>query len=691
MSSRFFLFILFLPSLLCAQIPKEDVTIIRDQYGVPHIYGKTDAAASYGLAWAHSEDNFFEIQSNLLVTRGRLGEVIGKDGAPFDFVVKLTRMREMVEEKYVSDVSPGFKKVLEGYCQGINEYAAAHPDEERAPNLFPVNPQDVLVGYNASMALLSGFSFPLIAILEGRPEDLGPYQPRGSGSNAFAFNSNKTTDGHVYLANNSHQPLTGNLAWYEAHIVSDEGWNCMGALFPGGVSILTGATSYYAWAHTVNLSDFVDVYRLTMHPKEKLQYKFDGEYKTLEEEKIKLKVKAGPLKINVPKKIYWSVYGATVKGKDGHYYSFRFSANMTIKAAEQWYKMNKAENFSDFYNTLEMGGLASTTITYADASDTIFFIDNGNFPFRDRGFDWHRVLPGDTSATLWTDFHSTEELVQVIQPSSGYLYNCNSTPFNSTGFLDNPDPSDYDPTLGVNKNPTNRSLRFQELIAEYDKVSWQDFLRIKYDQQYPDSIFIAFMTNATDLFTLDHKKFPDLKEEIVAINNWDRRGNIDSQEAGFMMVTLYYLFKTIQERHEFFTRKHVPQEDIATAMRTAKKHLIKHFGSPQVTLGEVQRLVREDNDYPMSGLIDQIAVMSSIPWKDGKFQADLGESFIQLVRFSEKGVEVRSSINFGASNRWGTPHYDDQVQLHLNKETKEMRFEKEWVMEQAERTYHPGE
>lgn len=691
MLRHFLIFLFLLPLGLNAQISSEDVTIVRDNYGVPHIYGKTDAATAYGLAWAHSEDNFFEAQTNMLLTRGRLGEVIGKEGAQFDFVVKLTRMREMTEEKYVTDVSADFKKILEGYCQGVNEYALSHPDEIRAKNLFPVTPQDILVGYSASMALLSGFSFPLIAAMEGRPDDLGPYQARGSGSNAFAFNSSKTADGQVYLANNSHQPLNGNLAWYEAHLVSDEGWNCMGALFPGGVSIFTGATPDYAWAHTVNLSDFVDVFRLEMHPKNKLQYRFDGEYQTLEENKIKLKVKVGPVKLTVPKKAYWSVYGATIKGKDGHFYSFRFSANMGVKAAEQWYRMNKAKNFTDFYNTLSMGGLSSTNIVYGDANDTIFFIDNGNFPFRDRAYDWKSVLPGDTSATLWTDFHSTEELVQVLQPSSGYVYNCNNTPFSSSGFLDNPDPAEYDPTLGVNSFETIRSLRFQELISELDKVSWQDFLRIKYDHQYPDSMFISFMTNVNDLFSLNPSSYPDIREEIETINSWDRSGDIDSEGAGLMMVTMHYFFEMIKERHEFFLRKYIPKDDIASAIRSAKKHLNKHFGSSHVTLGEVQRLVRGESDYPLSGLPDQIAVMYSIPWKEGKFQGDLGESFIQLVRFSEQGVQIRSSINFGSSNHEGNPHYDDQVQLHLNQETKEMRFEKEWIMERAERVYHPGE
>ena len=263
------LLIAAIPLFLPAQISPSDVTIVRDQWGVPHVFGKTDAATAYGLAWAHAEDNFEEMQTNLMIGRARLGEAIGPEGAQFDFVVKLTRIRELVEEKYETDVSPEFKKILEGYCQGFTEFAEAHPEELRLKGLMPVSPQDMLVGYQASMALLSGLPYPLTSILAGRPDDLGPFQLDGSGSNAFAFNSSKTADGQVYLASNSHQPLNGSLAWYEAHLVSDEGWNTLGALFPGGVSIFAGANPKLAWTHTVNVSDFVDVYRLNMHPSTK--------------------------------------------------------------------------------------------------------------------------------------------------------------------------------------------------------------------------------------------------------------------------------------------------------------------------------------------------------------------------------------------------------------------------------------
>lgn len=689
---RHILLALFLTPLVAfTQIDPSTVTIVRDEWGVPHVYGPTDAAAAYGLAYAYAEDHFPDIQQNLMISRGRLGEVEGPEGAAIDFAVQLLRVRDMVNERYEEGVSNSFKEVLAGYCQAMNEYAERHPDELLLKGLFPVTPKDVIVGYQMVMCLMAGVGPSLENIVEGRADDPTYNAPQERGSNAFAFNSRKTKDGSVYLVNNSHQPLDGNLSWYEAHVVSDEGWNCLGGILPGGVSIFAGVNPDMGWAHTVNPSDFTDVFRLEMNPDEKLQYKFDGEWRELEERKIKLKVKLGPVKLKVGKKAYWSVYGATLKGKDGHFYAIRTAANMGVGAAEQWFEMNKAQNFSEFYSALNMGGLSSFNVVYADRSDTIFYIDNGNYPFRDRNYDWSRVLPGDTSATLWEDYHSTEELVQVLQPASGYVFNTNATPFNSSGPLDNPLREDYDPTLGVNKYDNNRSLRFQELMAAYERIDYDDLLRIKYDNQYPDSLSVYFIKNANGFLELDPEAFPHLAEEIEMLRGWDKKADVDSEAAGLFMVYLLTFIEKADKRHETAVRRSYSPAEFAESLEAASKHLLRHFGSIQVPLGEVQRLVRGNEDYPLSGLPDVIRAMTSVKWEKGRYQGYVGETYIQITRFSEQGVEMETVNVFGSSSRPDSPHYDDQVDMYLSQERKPMRLDKDWVMEHAERVYHPGE
>ena len=678
-----------LPTLLLSQIQPEDITIIRDQWGVPHIYGKTDADVAYGLAWAHGEDNFHDIQTNLIVSRARLGEVKGKAGAAADYVIQLIKMREVVEEKYDSDVSPEFKKVLEAYCEGINGYAQTHPDEVRLKDFFPVYPHDVLVAYGISQALLAGFAPVLENALEGRPAAPTGYSPRGS--NAFAFNSNKTADGQVYLVNNAHQPLEGPSSWYEAHLISEEGQNCLGGLFPGGVSIFAGCTPQIAWAHTVNGSDFVDVFRLEMHPTEPNRYRFDGDYKMLEEYKVKLKVKIGPFKVAVKRKAWWSVYGATIRSKQGEFFSFRLPANQGIQAAEQWHQMNKATHFSEFYEALDRGGICSMNIVYADANDTIFYIDNGNYPFRDRAFDWQGVLPGDTSATLWEDFHSTEELVQVLQPRSGYVYNTNNRPFSSTAPADCPDPAEYDPTMGNFHYENNRSLRFQELISALDRVSWKDFKQIKFDRTYPDSMYLHYMENFGTILELDPLEFPEIKEEIDILNAWNRDVHPDSVGATVFMLALNHYLTEAKKDHRLYSAKVIPKATYAAAIQFAGQHLQKHFGTKRVPLGKVQRLVRGNEDYPLGGTPEVLASMKSIPWEKGRYRGIYGESYIQFVRFSESGVAIESIHSYGSSNKPESPHFSDQAGLFVEQQTKEMSLDREWIEAHAERSYHPGE
>lgn len=687
-----YLIILFLlPSLSLAQVDPASVTIMRDAYGVPHIYAPTDAAAAYGLAWAHAEDNFYDIQQNLMISRARLAEVEGKEGAVIDYAVQLLRVRPLVEARYDTDVSPEFKKVLEASCQAMNTFAEQNPDDVRLDGLFPVEPTDVLVGYQMIMGLMSGVAGHLQNIVEGYPNAPTAYSQDGKGSNAFAFNSRKTDDGSVCIVNNTHQPLEGPFAWYEAHVNSDEGWNCLGGMFPGGISIFTGANPNLAWAHTVNMGDFVDVYELEMDPKDPMRYRFDGSWKRLREYKAHMKVKVGPIKLKVKKKYWWSVYGATMKGKDGKFYSVRLSANMGIGAAEQWWRMNKARNFSEFYKTLNRGGLGCFNIVYADRNDTIMYIDNGNYPFRERGYDWLKVLPGDTSATLWSDFHSTEELVQVLQPSCGYVYNCNNTPFSSSGPLDTPQRRDYDPTLGVCPNETNRSIRFRELIAEYDRVSYADIKRIKYDRSFPKQFFTPFMSNPDLMVGLDPNQFPEVAEEIERLKAWDREAREDSEDAGLFLVFLDNLIQTAQDRQELFVMREWSPEEVAAELIKAKKHLKKHFGSTQVPLGKIQRLVRGDFDFPAPGMRDVLAALTSAPWEKGRYKANNGDSYIQFARFTEQGIQLESVINFGSSTDPASPHYVDQAEMYLSQQTKPMSLEREWVEKHAVRTYHPGE
>jgi acyl-homoserine-lactone acylase len=689
-----FALILFLPlfafhfSLSAQPIDPQTVTITRDTWGVPHVHAKTDAGAAYGLAWANAEDNFHDIQLNMLMARHRQGEVLGKEGAIVDYAVQILRVPQLIEEKYETDVSPSFKNHLQAYCQGLNEYAAAHPKEVLAKKVFPVHPKDVLAGYVMSLVFMQGAHHHLINILEGRPGGPTPYSMRGS--NGFAFNSYRSRDGEVYLVNNSHQPLDGPLAWYEAHISSDEGLNVLGGLFPGGVTIFAGCNPDIGWMHTVNQPDLVDVYKITMNPDNKLQYKMDGKWLDLSPTKAKLKVKVGPSMIHVTKKAWWSVHGPVLKAKDNAYYALRIPALMTIKAAEQWLAMNKARNFTEFHRALEMGGLPSLNVIYADRRDTIFYLDNGLYPKRKHGYDWLGLLPGDTTATLWTEFHDIHDLPQLLNPASGYVFNTNNTPFHCSGPAESPRCTDYDSTLHCYPFDNNRSMRVAELVDPLEKVSWEDLLKIKYDRQYPKELQIEYLKNVEVIFHMSPDSFPEIKEELAVIKAWDRRSDVSNTGAALFIKINDYLYEDAKELGKWATVTSYPEAHYAAAIDKAGKFLRKHFGKIDVPLGQFQRHVRGDQDYPIGGAPDVISAMYSHDWKNGRKRSYLGDSYIQLIRFTEEGVKIQSVQPYGNSNVKGSPHYDDQIKLYLEQQTKEESLDAEWVKSHAERTYHPG-
>jgi acyl-homoserine-lactone acylase len=228
------LFLLIALPIFGQKIDPNRIDIVRDKWGVPHIYAPTDAGVAYGLAWAHAEDDFKTIQQGFLASKAMLGSYLGKSGATIDFVLQLLQCRKIVEQRYDTDLSADFKLLLEGYAAGINAYAQAHPKELLMKKLFPANPKDMMTYLILQMALSSGVDGALEKIVSSKI----PLAFKKGGSNAYAINSKKSADGLTYLAINSHQPLEGPVAWYEAHLNSEEGWNILGALFPGAPLIL---------------------------------------------------------------------------------------------------------------------------------------------------------------------------------------------------------------------------------------------------------------------------------------------------------------------------------------------------------------------------------------------------------------------------------------------------------------------
>ena len=680
------LVIILLFQTLPAQIVPDSITIVRDKWGVPHIFGKTDAEVAYGFAWATAEDDFETMQGQLLPIKGKMGLVYGKDGAIADVAVHVLGIRDTVEARYESDLSPEFRKVVEAYAAGVNAYAKAHKKEVLRKDLFPVEGKDIIKAYMLGTSLMAGINRTLTAILNNRLEPIQKIAP--TGSNAFAIRNTRTADGKTYLAINSHQPLEGLNSWYEAHLCSEEGWNILGSTFAGGISIFHGANEHLGWAHTVNYPDLADVYSLTMHPEKPLTYKYDGEWKALIPYPTKAQVKLLKLfRVGLKQEFYQSVYGVTFKTPKG-FFALRYPGNQDIRAAEQWYHMNKATNFTEFKKALEMLSIISTNLVYADRAHNIFYVSNGKLPKRDSQYDWSGVLPGDTSATFWEAYYPFSSLPQVENPPSGFVYNCNNTPFSSSALSDNPDVSQIPKTMGYQKpkEETNRSVRLHALIEADKEINYKEFKTIKYDQAYHSPLHSA--PKLEKIFSLDPSAYPHIAQSLDLLKNWDRVADVESPAASIFILALKNIIEKVGNK-SLRSGEKLTEFVMVSALESAQNHLQEHFGKKEVALGELQQHSRGKVSLPYGGGPDVLAAVHSSFTKDGRLRPRAGDSYIQLVQFSDSGVEIESVNAYGASAKPESPHYTDQMELFTTQKLKPMTLDREKVFAEAKRIYSP--
>lgn len=670
-----------------AQITPNDITIARDTFGIPHIFAKTDAEVAYGLAWAHCEDDFEHIQMILITANAHLGEIQGKEGAATDYFVQFIRAKEHVDKYYDSDISFEYKKILQAYADGINAYASKHPKEIKLKKVFPVSPKTILIGYHLILTSMVGTPRALQYIIKGKPDEY--IFNASAGSNAFAYNQNHTTDSSTYLVINPHVPLEGQGSWYEAHLCSDENWNIYGALIPGMISPAMGCNEHLGWAITFNWPDYIDIYEMEVNPKNKNQYKFDGEWKNFEIKKIALKVKTKLGKITVKKDALWCVYGPAYKTKKG-IYALRYNTMHDLKAAEQWYKMGKSNQYSEFYSAMNSQGIPLFNFMMADDQQQIFYLFNAKLPIRNPDYNWQKTLPGNTSKTLWNEYYKLNELPQKLNPKSGYLYNTNNSPFRCTATSENPDENTFNKESAFNWNRiNNRDLRFNELIAQKSKLNFEGIKAIKYDCKYPDKkggIYKSYLP----IYALKESDYPDIADAISKLKKWDFSGYTSNKEAALVTFTFNYLFKKKDAAYnELETGLEYSTDELIESIRYAKKTLLKHHGTIDVEFGQVQQLIRQDKSYPVPGLPECMLAIASEENANGKLRAQNGDSFIMFAKFSKSGNSFEAIVPYGESRRKESPHLTDQMEMYSKQQTKKITLKKEEVLKLAVKTYHP--
>ncbi|MGE5374793.1 MAG: penicillin acylase family protein [Bacteroidota bacterium] len=668
-----------------------NVKILRDTYGVPHVFGHTDKDAAYGLAYAHSEDDFLTIQQVLIAARGDLATVYGKDSAPADYLVHFLRVWDVVDAQY-GRLSPGTRALVEGYADGLNVYAAYHP-REVLPGLFPVTGKDIVAASVEKSPLFFDLDKTIAHLFSDDPEPaLTPTQAIPNNSNEFAIGPSRTSDGQTYLDVNSHQPYTGPVAWYEAHVHSDEGWDMVGGTFPASPLIIHGHNRDLGWAFTVNHPDLIDVYRLTINPQNPNQYLYDGQWRDLEVRQARLKVKLiGNLKITVSRETLWSVYGPAVRAK-GNTYALRYAGIGTAGIWEQLYRMNKATNFKEWQDAMRLGQLPMFNVAYADKEGNIYYLYNGIIPVRNEGYDWTGYLPGDTSKTLWTEYLPFDKLPQVLNPPSGFVQNGNGTPYRTTIGAGNPDPDSYSPTLGIDTLISNRSLRMLELFGADESITPEEFVKYKFDMHYSQE---SILPQIVQLIAAAHMPDADTARAQEVVRSWDLSADPENPSAGLMVLTIMNL------NHKYpgsinidrLGQGNFNQAMVLDSFTQATQTLMQHFGRVDVKWGDVNRLMRGRVDLPIGGGPDILHATYGELQEDGRLKTAVGDSYVLLAIWDREGTVHSMSVHqFGSSTlHEESPHYADQAPLLAARKLKPVWFEEADIRAHLEEEYIPGQ
>ncbi len=664
-----------------------DVEIVRDQFGVPHINGKTDADVAYGLAYAHAEDDFGVLQEVVAMTRGRAGAMMGSDGAPIDYVEQLLGIRDTIRRDY-GKIPADVRAVMDAYAAGLNHYADKNPGEVRLSKLFPVSGRDVAAGFVLRSPFFYGLDDTIKKLSDNKEpanEPVAQLTPAGrdpsmNGSNAFAVAPKRMADGNTWLISNSHQPYEGSVAWYEAVVHSGEGLDMAGALFPGSPFMLLGHNRNLGWTNTVNQPDLIDVYKLVTNA-DKTQYRMDGKWKPLTQKRIWLSVKLGPFALPVPKTVYRSEHGPVIVNKNGAF-AIRYAGMDDVKLLEQYFRIQKAKNYNEWIAAMSLRGIPATNFIYADKSGKIGYFYNAVFPNRKPGFDYTKILPGDVSASLTQGTLPWDATPMIVDPASGFVTNANNTPFMAAGRGSELDTVKFSPLLGIEARKTNRIIRALELLDADTSITPEELLAIKFDTAYSRNSFAGQWI--AKLLAADLKSEPDLVAAQNLVKEWDfnsdGKGRADTLGEAMMHMA---------NSDAYHGR---PLPDARVKLREVVDALTKGFGRIDPPLGDVQRLIRGKVNLPANGGTDTLrAATVWEPQDDGQMRVKHGDSFIMLINWDKAGIVRSQSIQpYGAAtNRPASLHYTDQMQMFLDRKFKPVHFE--WVdaVAHAKRRYRP--
>jgi len=694
----------------------KQVTIIRDNWGIAHIYGKTDADAVFGMLYAQCEDDFKRVEMNYIEKLGRLSEIKGQSVVYNDLETRLLIDVEEAKADY-KKAAPWLKKLLNSYADGINYYLYKHPEVKplmlsHFESWFPLLWTDGSIGA-ISTADLTNAELKAFYGSDDKFAYVEKVKDMQTGSNGFAIAPSKTASGNAILYINPHTTFYFRP---EIQINSEEGLSAYGAVTWGQFFIYQGFNENCGWMHTSSNVDVADTYAEKIILKnKKLFYEYDTKLYPIIEKKITISyLENGKL---IPKTFttYFTNKGPIMAKRDGKWISLK-SNNRSMKSLEQSWIRTKSKNFDDYKKAMEMKANTSNNTVYADNKGNIAYWHGNFIPIRDKNFNWSKVMDGTTSATQWKGLHNPSETVHLFNPSNGWLQNCNSTPYSVAG-ENSPKEENYLPYMAPD-GENFRGINAVRILSMGNSYTLDKIIADGYNSKL--SIFEVLIPALTASFEKsiqpENPMYKELIEPITALKNWDYFANENSIATTLANEWAYKLNPILQKvyidegetdqvENTIQFAKAATVNDLIPQLQAVISELKAKFGTWQIPWGELNRFQRSSGDIDLVYKDDVeslpigngAALWGSLPAYKSSYQNGTkkrygfnGNSFVCAVEFGPK-IKAKSLLAGGNNGDPKSKHFMDQSKMYQKGEFKEVLFYKEDVEKNAERTYHPGE
>ena len=687
------------------------VTIMRDKWGIPHVFGKTDADAVFGLMYAQAEDDFNRVELNYINAMGRLAEVEGEAEIWRDLRIKMYITPADMKAKYAA--SPAWlKKLMNSFADGLNYYLLTHPEVK--PKLITHFEPWMALSFSEGsiggdieeidLKQLESFygNKPQVAALANHFDA----EPRGS--NGFAIAPKLSKSGRALLLINPH---TSFYFRPEVHMASEEGLNAYGAVTWGQFFIYQGFNERAGWMHTSGGGDVIDEYLETVVERDgKVFYKYGAGQRAMQAQQITLPYKTATGMATRTITAYRSHHGPIVRAKDGKWIAVKLMEE-PLKALTQSYSRTKARNYNDFYRTMQLRTNSSNNTVYADGDGNIAYF-HGNFvPKRDPSFDWKRPVDGSNPATEWKGLHDIGETITQKNPASGWIQNTNNWPFRVSG-ASSPLEKDYPKYMWT--LPENaRGLHALRVLEGAKDMTLESLIGAAYDSYLTafEPLVPALLKHYDALPASDPLK-AQLAPQVEALRGWDLRYALASVPTS---VAIYWGQAMVAGASAEARASEIPVIDFIQnrlnaqqrlqALAKATEKLTTDFGTWQTPWGEINRFQRASGDVrqvyddakPSIGVPFTSAVWGSLasfgmsaPQKTKRIYGDRGNSFVAVVEFGPR-VRAKSVLAGGNNSNPASPYYANQADMYSRGQFKDVLFYKDDILKHLERQYHPGQ